>query len=403
MRLDVVEILSQLVKLPSVNPMGRPVSGDIYYESRVTDYLEQLFKSLGWPYRRQVDSPGRENIMVRLDGDVPPERGGKVLLLEAHQDTVPIDGMTIPPFEPEIRQGKLYGRGSCDIKGGLASILAAASRIAAEKPAGRPTLLLGFPVNEEHGFSGARKLASVWETGTTSPLKEFLPRPDAVVVSEPTLLDVVAAHKGVVRWKCHVHGKAAHSSQPHLGESAIYAMAKVLDLLEEYGRSVVGTLAEHPLVGRPTLSVGTIVGGISVNTVPDHCEIEIDRRIVPSAGDQASQAQQHIIDYLAQRLPSDIRLEHEAPNIFSPGLSDASNGDIVEQLGAAAKSLISTAGKKIGVPYGTDAPAYDEIGIPTVVFGPGSIAQAHTADEWVEVEQLQAASEILYRFAKSYA
>jgi acetylornithine deacetylase/succinyl-diaminopimelate desuccinylase-like protein len=399
MRLDVVETLSQLVRIPSVNPMGRDVTGDIYFESRVTDYLEQLFQSLGWAYRRQADEGGRENILVRIDGAVPPEKGGKVLLLEAHQDTVPIDGMTIPPFEPTISGGRLYGRGSCDIKGGMASILVAAARIAAEPPAGRPTLLLGFPVNEEHGFTGARKIASLWTNG--GPLKEFLPRPDAVVVAEPTLLDVVAAHKGVVRWKCHVHGKAAHSSQPHLGESAIYGMSRVISLLEEYALTVVGSRAEHPLVGSPTLSVGTIVGGISVNTVPDHCVIEIDRRIVPSAGDAAAQAQQHVIAYLAQRLPAGLQLQHEAPNIFSPGLADTHNANLVASLAQAARDS-GAAGKKIGVPYGTDAPAYDEIGIPTVVFGPGSIAQAHTADEWVEIDQLHAASEILYRFVKSY-
>src|SRR4051812_39937148 len=162
MILDVVETLASLVRIPSVNPMGHAAEGDIYFEGRVTDHLEQLFQQLGWPYRRQQDLPGRENIVARIDGDVPPERGGKVLLLEAHQDTVPVEGMTIPPFEPTISAGKLYGRGSCDIKGGGASILAAASRIAAEKPRGRPTLLIGFMSNEEHGFTGARTLASIW-------------------------------------------------------------------------------------------------------------------------------------------------------------------------------------------------------------------------------------------------
>jgi acetylornithine deacetylase len=354
--LDVVQTLADLVRIPSVNPMGREVSGDIYYEGRLTDHLEGLFKQLGWPYRRQLDLPGRENIVARIDGDVPPERGGKVLLLEAHQDTVPIDGMTIPPFEPTITGGKLYGRGSCDIKGGGAAILAAASRIAQEKPKGRPTLLIGFPANEEHGFTGARTLAAIWREGATSPLREFLPKPDAVIVSEPTLLDVVAAHKGVLRWHCHTHGKAAHSSNPQLGESAIYSMAKVVSALERYATEVVGNLAEHPLVGRPTLSVGTIAGGISVNTVPDHCVIEIDRRIIPSPADPSERAQQHIIDYIAANVPATTKLEHRTTYICSPGLSDQHNAALVDQLGAAIRSC-GHAGRKIGVPYGTDAPA----------------------------------------------
>lgn len=401
MLLDVIATLAEMVRIPSVNPMGRPHAGDFFFEHRITDHLERLFQRLGWPYRRQLDLPGRENVIARIDGDVPPDRGGKVLLLEAHQDTVPIDGMTIPPFEPVIENGRLYGRGACDIKGGMASILAAASRIAQEKPAGRPTLLLGFPVNEEHGFTGARTLAAVWSRDSASPLGEFMPRPDAVVVAEPTLLDVVAAHKGVVRWRCHANGKAAHSSNPHLGESAIYGMAKVVGALEQYAKDVVGLLAEHSLVGRPTLSVGTIEGGISVNTVPDHCVIEIDRRIVPSGSDDAAKAQQHVIDYLAKVLPQNVRLEHEQPYILSPGLSDQQNGPLVQQLSAAAQAA-GAAGKKIGVPFGTDAPAYDVLGIPTVVFGPGSIAQAHTADEWIEIDQLHAATDILYRFVKSY-
>lgn len=402
MTLDVVETLANLVRIPSVNPMGRDVSGDIYLEGRLTDHLEKLFKQLGWPYRRQLDLPGRENIVARIDGDVPPERGGKVLLLEAHQDTVPVDGMTIPPFEPTITGGKLYGRGSCDIKGGGAAILAAASRIAQEKPKGRPTLLIGFPANEEHGFTGARTLAAIWRDGATSPLREFLPKPDAVVVSEPTLLDVVAAHKGVLRWHCHTHGKAAHSSNPQLGESAIYSMAKVVSALERYANEVVGNLTEHPLVGRPTLSVGTIAGGISVNTVPDHCVIEIDRRIIPSPADPSDKAQQHIIDYIAANVPPATKLEHRTTYISSPGLSDQHNGALVEQLSTAIRSC-GHAGRKIGVPYGTDAPAYDALGIPTVVFGPGNIAQAHTCDEHVAVDQLHAAVEILVKFVKSFA
>jgi acetylornithine deacetylase/succinyl-diaminopimelate desuccinylase family protein len=401
MSLDVVRVLSDLVRIPSVNPMGRPASGDIYYEHRVTAHLEQLFRGLGLPTERHTVAPQRENIVTRVDGDVPPERGGRVIMLEAHQDTVPVEGMTIEPFSGKVENGRLYGRGSCDIKGGGAAILAAASRIAQEKPKGRPTLLIGFPANEEHGFTGARTLAAIWREGATSPLREFLPKPDAVVVSEPTLLDVVAAHKGVLRWHCHTHGKAAHSSNPQLGESAIYSMAKVVSALERYANEVVGNLTEHPLVGRPTLSVGTIAGGISVNTVPDHCVIEIDRRIIPSPADPSDKAQQHIIDYIAANVPATTKLEHRTTYICSPGLSDQHNGVLVEQLSAAIRSC-GHAGRKIGVPYGTDAPAYDALGIPTVVFGPGNIAQAHTCDEHVEVDQLHAAVDILVKFVKSF-
>jgi len=116
--------------------MGRPVSGDIYYEHRMTDHLEALFRGLGLPVERHTVAPLRENIVTRVEGDVPPERGGRIVMLEAHQDTVPIDGMTIEPFTPTIRDGRIYGRGACDIKGGMASMLAAFARLVRERPAG---------------------------------------------------------------------------------------------------------------------------------------------------------------------------------------------------------------------------------------------------------------------------
>ena len=152
-------------------------------------------------------------------------------------------------------------------------------------------------VNEEHGFTGATGLCRLW-SGQPNPI--FARQPDAAIVAEPTSLQVVTAHKGMIRWRCRTRGKAAHSSLPELGENAIYRMAAVLSALQNYATKIVGTLAEHPMCGRPTLSVGTITGGVSVNTVPDSCTIEIDRRIVP--GEDPIAARQHVIDYLASQL-----------------------------------------------------------------------------------------------------
>src|SRR5262245_31726983 len=140
MPLDPVQTLRELVRIPSVNPMGRAVDGPEFFEHRVTDYLQALFTRLGLRWQRQVVEPKRENIVARLDGAISPEKGGAVLMLEAHQDTVPIDGMTIDPFAAEERDGRLYGRGACDIKGGMSSMLTAVSRLAEERPAGMPTV-----------------------------------------------------------------------------------------------------------------------------------------------------------------------------------------------------------------------------------------------------------------------
>jgi acetylornithine deacetylase len=411
MKPDVVDILSELVRIPSVNPMGRPLApqaGDIYYEHRVTAHLEKLFRGLGLPTERHTVAPQRDNIVTRLDGDVLPEKGGPILMFEAHQDTVPVEGMSIEPFNPVVKDGKLYGRGSCDIKGGMAAMIAALARLAAEKPKGRPTVVLACTINEEHGFTGATHWAATYsgkmpDSGhgpekLAAPGKtNLLPRkPDATIVAEPTQMNVVVAHKGAARWRCQTRGVATHSSQPHLGENAIYHMARVLQVLEQYAREVVPNIGSHPLCGHPTLSVGLISGGISVNTVPDRATIEIDRRILPGEDPQA--AFEHCVSFINSHVTAGTPVIHDTPFMLTRGLADEANGQLASRLGAAIKQH-GGGGEAVGVPYGTDAPHFAATGCPTVVFGPGSIDQAHTADEWVEVTQLRTAAEILFDYA----
>lgn len=394
MILDPLETLRELVAIPSVNPMGRPVSGPEFFEQRVTVYLQALFRRLELPWQRQPLEPKRDNIVARLDGAIPPEEGGPLVLFEAHQDTVPVDGMTIEPWTPTVRDGRIYGRGSCDIKGGMAAMLAALSRLAAERPANLPTIIMACTVNEEHGYSGAADLARLWESGDG-----IIPRrPDAAIVAEPTDLQVVVAHKGALRWRCHTRGRAAHSSQPQRGENALYRMARVLQALESYHREVTPTLPNHPLCGHATLSVGTITGGLSVNTVPDHCTIEIDRRVVP--GEQSGPALQHVVDYIKNYPGVDFPVEHDRPYMDGATLSDDANGPIAERLVDVVRRHIGPC-EKIGVPYGTDASRISAAGVPSVVFGPGSIDQAHTADEWLSIDELNKATEALYHFGRS--
>jgi acetylornithine deacetylase len=176
-------------------------------------------------------------------------------------------------------------------------------------------------------------------------------------------------------------------------------MARVLQVLESYAREIVSHLATHPLCGQPTLSVGLISGGISVNTVPDRCTIEVDRRVLP--GEKPEDAYQHAIDYLSNVVPAGTPVTHDAPFLQTHGLADDNNHTFGEQLGEAIRTA-GGQGELIGVPFGTNAPHYARTGCPTVVFGPGSIDQAHTADEWLEIEQLQAASEILFEFSRSF-
>jgi acetylornithine deacetylase len=151
------------------------------------------------------------------------------------------------------------------------------------------------------------------------------------------------------------------------------------------------------LLGGPTVSVGIITGGISVNTVPDACVIEVDRRVLP--GEDPMVARQHVIDYLAAKLDKSVPITHEDPFIASGGLADDNNGALAATVSRIA-SAYGSPGELIGVPYGTDAPAFNAIQCPTIVFGPGSIEQAHTKDEWLAIEQLQTAAEIYYQIGK---
>lgn len=395
MSIDLTATLSDLVSIPSVNPMGRNVSGPEFYEYRMTDYLQALFARLQIPWHRQTIEPLRDNIVARLDGNDSVEDGGGILLFEAHQDTVPVDGMTIEPWTPKVADGRLYGRGSCDIKGGMTAMLGALARLAQERPQNVPTIVMACTINEEHGYSGANQLNELW----TEAGSHFIPRrPDAAIIAEPTDLDVVVAHKGAVRWRCKTHGVAGHSSQPERAVNAVYRMAKVLTVLQRYQEQVVPTLAEHPLCGRPTLSVGVISGGLSVNTVPDECTIEIDRRVTPLERTQA--AYEHVVEYLNAAPEIDFPVENEPPFLEGAPLPDENNGALAQRLQATVRELYGRC-DIVGVPYGTDASKIAVSGIPSVVFGPGSIAQAHTADEWLSLAEMERASEAYYAFART--
>ena len=383
MALDIEQVLKDLVALPSVNPMhGDP--GPYCLEGRVTDYLADTFERLGWAHQRQTVSPGRDNIFARIDGD-----DDRIVMLEAHQDTVPVLGMTIPPFEPTISNGRMYGRGSCDVKGGMAAMLAAMARLADERPAGMPTVVFAGSVNEEHGFDGAAAFSRFWNES------DLLPKPpDIAIVAEPTNLDVVVAHKGQMRWRVPPDGVAVHSAQPERGVNAIYRMACVVRSLERWANDVAPTHGAHALCGRTTLSVGTIAGGIGVNVVPDHCAIEIDVRVLPGADPHA--VRQHVIDHVTADADVPFDVIHETPFLVGLPLPSEGNAELARRLVSAVRSEIGR-GEAVGVPFGTDASQFAADGIPSVVFGPGCIEQAHTKDEWIELAQLPVARDALVR------
>jgi acetylornithine deacetylase/succinyl-diaminopimelate desuccinylase family protein len=372
-------LLAELVRRPSINPMGRTdIPPELVFEHRVTDYLEELLRSINVRYERHAVQPGRDNLVAFYQSPIP---AAKTVLWEAHQDTVPVDGMIIEPFGAKIEGDRMYGRGSCDVKAGGVAMLTAFARLVQERPQHSANVILAFCVDEEHTFIGIQDL-----------VKRGI-RADWAVVAEPTELNIVAAHKGVVRWQLEVDGVACHSSRPERGINAIFRMMRILLVLEDYGTRV--RAKTDPQLGSATLSVGMINGGVSPNTVPDRCSIELDRRLLPGETPESAR-----ID-LEAALNSDTLINFPfrlTTRLGCPPLNAESSKELVQRFGQAINTV--TGSHEVhAVPYGTDASSVSQAGIPAVVFGPGSIAQAHTKDEWIDLTQIPLAAEILYRFA----
>lgn len=389
--------LAEFVRRPSVNPMGRDLTGPDYLEGRVGDYLAQRLAAAGIPWARQPVDPGRDNIIARVEATAPD---APLVLWDAHQDTVPADGMAIDPFTPVVREGRLYGRGACDVKGGLAAMLVALETLARSPGPREATVVFVATVNEECGFTGARAAARLW--GGPRALGDLAARgllsatPALAVVAEPTELDFVAQHKGAIRWRVRVRGRACHSAYPEAGDNAIYRAAPVVTAIEALSGELLTRYPDHPC-GPPTLSLGTIRGGTGVNLVPDLVVLEIDRRLVP--GESPAVARDEVIARIAAA-GGGARIDHDPPFIESHGLSDGTADPAaapwVERLAAGARRR-GFAAAKTAARYGTNASIYAAAGVPSVVWGPGSIAQAHTADEWIDIAQLDAAVDVLVR------
>ena len=270
-------------------------------------------------------------------------------------------------FTPVKRNGRLFGRGACDTKGSVAAMLTALGELAQDgpRPAETEILFVGM-VDEEHAQAGSRGFVS---SGM---------RADLAIVGEATRLQVVTAHKGTLWMKLETRGKAAHGSCPELGRNAVHAMARVVDLLQTTYAAQLRR-RKHPLLGCATVSVGAIHGGTQPNIVPDHCSILLDRRILP--GETEAGVRREINRLLRQK---GLGVAYEQPLV--------------------ALFLRSVGQRKpAGVRYFCDASVLGHGGIPRVVFGPGDIAQAHTVDEWISLEELERGKRLLLRFLQSFS
>ncbi len=374
-----IKLLQDLVAINSVN---RDQGGAADAERELGDFLESFLKRNGFETVRQPVRDGADNIL----GLYPVRPESPWLLFVSHMDTVSVADMTISPFDPLIRDGRVYGRGACDTKAAAAAMLHALGDYAAGSGE-KVNVALLFTVDEEMGKAGIRKFCQ--EPGR---LRNLL----GVIVGEPTGLRLVAAHCGVVRFKIETTGQAAHSSNPAQGESAISHMVKVIRKLEE---EYIPSLKDrrHPLCGPAQCSVNTIRGGASVNIIPESCAVEVDRRVLP--GEDVTAVFDEIQEHL-RPLAATSRCRVLPPFMVDQPLADSENASRLLRGIAAVLAGTGLPPEPVGVPFGTEAANLAAAGFPAVVLGPGAIAQAHQADEWIEVEQVELVREVYSRIMR---
>jgi succinyl-diaminopimelate desuccinylase len=369
-RPDLVEqLLAEAIDISSVNAhLGGPG------EAELASFVDHQLRALGLEPTEQPVDGERANVVAVLKGKV----SAPILAFDAHMDTVQASGSA--QAHAIRRDGRVHGRGACDTKGSLVAMLEALRMLRATPADSRCTVMLAATVGEEVGADGIQHL-----------IKDN-PGIDMAVVGEPTGLANAIAHKGILRFRIRTLGSPAHASRPELGVNAIDAMAPVLEALQ---REVVPRLAaaQHPLVGRPTMAVTTISGGTSENVVPAECTIGIDRRLNP--GEDASEALRAVDAALAPLIARGINIVREEPWFTLAPLNTAPDHWLVRAMSEARGRVLGDPGSVIGMSYGSNASWLSAAGVPTVVFGPGSIDSAHSDDEWVEVGDVVRAAQIL--------
>ncbi|MDB6122187.1 MAG: Peptidase dimerization domain protein [Pedosphaera sp.] len=369
------KLLSELIALPSVNPALLSANHPRAGEKRMVDFLTATAAKAGLEVELRQVFPERANLLARL---LPSGSVRQRILLAPHLDTVDIANEE--QLIPQVKNGRLYGRGACDTKGCVAAMMTALIELAHSKQRPNETEIIFVGLaDEEAGQGGSHAMAA-------SGFKA-----DLAIVGEPTCLKVVTAHKGNLWLKLETHGKAAHGSKPDLGKNAVHEMARIVDLLEtKYAAQL--RRRRHRLLHHGTVNVGTIQGGVQANIVPDHCFITLDRRTLPGETDAGVR---HEIQSLLRQHGLNATLANTKAALCLP-LETSRKLPLVRQF------LESVGQKKPqGVDYFTDASVLAHGGIPSIVFGPGDIAQAHTVDEWISLQSLERGKDMLVKYLKS--
>ena len=363
------DLLERLVAIDTQNPPGR--------ETEAAALLAFELEAIGFATEVRPLADGRANVVGRIDnGD------GPCFAFNSHMDTVPAGGgWTSDPFRLTERDGKLFGRGACDAKGPVVAMVEAGRLLASQRDLWRGTLVLMFVADEEIDGGGSRALA------------KQAPKPDLIVIGEPTNNAVYAAHKGCLRPFIRAKGKAAHSGRPELGVNAILAASHLISISDERDR--VLRTQTHPLVGHASLTVTRIAGGIADNVVPDNCELVLDRRLLPG---ETLDAAMDELNAMLTRAKRDHGVEAEIAAIRTKAGSTetALDDPLVRNAVAISRAHGVTFPQPGGLTGGCDLVHFHDVGAVGIVLGPGSLDVAHQPDEYVPKDDLTRAA-LIYR------
>jgi acetylornithine deacetylase/succinyl-diaminopimelate desuccinylase-like protein len=362
---NVVDLCKALVQIPSENPSGSVASQG---EEAIARFVGEFLESLGARVEYEEIGPGRPNVYGWWPA---PPGSSQRILFAPHLDTVTVEGMTVDPFAARCLDGKLYGRGSSDTKGSMAAMLWALKSVDLSKL----DVAVGFAAlaDEEFEQLGAQACAA----------REMA---DFAIVGEPTNLDVVFTHKGTAWLEIETRGRSVHASMPEIGLNAIDRMTDTLKILNTRFPEIC-PVPPDPVLGKPTLSTGRIHGGAKINVVPDRCYAEIDIRILPGQESMATA----VAEFFQQ---------HQVPAIVNP--IKVSTPLYTSPDNPFIGKFIALGSKLVGASWFCDAAFFALKGTPAIAIGPGSIAQAHTADEFIEITELERGAEFFANYLLSF-
>jgi len=370
-----IQLLKDLVGVDSVNPsLVLDATGEQHIARVLTTAIQG---GIGLRVREQIVAPGRPNIVAELEGAAP----GRSLMFCGHTDTVGVAGMA-QPFSGEERDGRIYGRGSQDMKGGIAAMVDAARVIVESGGLAAGKLIIACVVDEEHASIGADALVTKW-------------RADGAVVTEPTDLQVAVAHKGFEWVEIETEGRAAHGSRPREGRDAIRYMGRVLNGLDAIDRQLQSRPA-HTLLGTASLHASLIEGGRELSSYPDRCHLQMERRTLP--GEAPGSGAREVDDLLAKLRGEDPDFKAASKGMFARSPYELASDHALPQamLRAAGSSLAP-----IGMSFWTDAAILGEAGIPSILFGPMG-AGLHSTEEWVNIQSVLKCRDALVELARDW-